>query len=283
MDMKLFKAAQNNVARGQMKSLREKIDANPDLLTYSNRETLLHTAVMSERLDMVQYLLDQGADPNATDNPYKLMTPLHYVSFDGPLDIIEALVEAGADVNAKDEVGRTPLFHALRSEKAFFYLLECGAKIYDPDWLFDLAAMEGSVNVIKYLLDEVLVNYPPANSDPAPGGGNGSALVWAVRMGRLEVVKLLLEHGAASGANGEDGQAALIEARQKNHGDIAGSLDRGRSLPRCGAHGSAHADAGRGDEIARNVFRGPGRPGGCPPAVRGDRRLCGQDVHRRNF
>jgi hypothetical protein len=65
--------------------------------------------------DIAALLLSHGADPNArtTDDAYDAgQTPLHRAAYAGHADIVELLIEKGADVNRRDTRGRSPLHHA---------------------------------------------------------------------------------------------------------------------------------------------------------------------------
>ena len=57
--------------------------------------TAIHQACIDDNLEMVKFLIDQGADINATDNDG--WTPLHAASSCGHVSVTEALLDAGAD------------------------------------------------------------------------------------------------------------------------------------------------------------------------------------------
>ena len=77
--------------------------------------TSLHHAVSQKHPDVVQVLIDAGADiegKNCTGPTWENThgrTPLHYACEVGELENVQMLVEAGADVSAADETGGTCL------------------------------------------------------------------------------------------------------------------------------------------------------------------------------
>ncbi len=75
----------------------------------------VHQAVYAG-VDMVQVLLDAGADVNAFT--YTGTTPLHLAAGLGKVAVAELLVRAGADVNAQDSRGNAPLHGAARELRA---------------------------------------------------------------------------------------------------------------------------------------------------------------------
>ncbi|XP_015911611.2 uncharacterized protein [Parasteatoda tepidariorum] len=95
-----------------------------------NGFTLLHIAAEFGFLDMVVYLLDEGADANSETTEH-LTTPLHLSSFFGHLEVVKILISRGASVSARAKEGLTPLHIAVESghQSIVEYLLENGANI----------------------------------------------------------------------------------------------------------------------------------------------------------
>lgn len=95
--------------------------AKQPALRFSNNETLLHKAVEAQDLNLVQELLRNAADPNATNDQNQ--TPLHYsvYHFQTPLSkkIVVALLEKGANADARSGDGQTAI-HAL-VQNYFYY------------------------------------------------------------------------------------------------------------------------------------------------------------------
>jgi ankyrin repeat protein len=58
-------------------------------------------------LEMVQFLIESGADKEAKDNAG--WTPLHLAAAMEHLEIVKFLVESGSNKDAKDDEDKTPL------------------------------------------------------------------------------------------------------------------------------------------------------------------------------
>jgi ankyrin repeat protein len=67
------------------------------------QNTPLHYAVIQDRLEVVGWLLDAGADPNAEGEDR--FTPLHEAVLHGRLNIIRLLLSRGADPKRKSGMG----------------------------------------------------------------------------------------------------------------------------------------------------------------------------------
>ena len=129
--------------------------------------TPLHHAAMRQHLDVVQLLIDAGADIDAKNVHFyngRGCTPLHYACAGGELDIVKMLVNAGADVSVADNnPGNTCL---------------------------TLAAQKGHTETVRYLvgLNKVNVNYRNLLGH--------TALYWARKKQHTDVEQVLLKRGA---------------------------------------------------------------------------------------
>ncbi|KAH9850291.1 ankyrin repeat-containing domain protein, partial [Lenzites betulinus] len=62
----------------------------------------------SGSVDIVRYLIDQGADVNRSDSG--AWTPLHIAASGGFDEVVTELLGSGADVNQRNDKGLTPLY-----------------------------------------------------------------------------------------------------------------------------------------------------------------------------
>lgn len=84
---------------------------------------------LSNKPDMLEALLDSGADPNAQDLSGE--TALHIAAEENNVDVVSVLVEWDAALNPKARSGNTPLHRAVLNgaESAALMLLEAGADV----------------------------------------------------------------------------------------------------------------------------------------------------------
>ena len=151
--------------------------------------TPLHFAVRAGRLDVINILLDRGADPNASGTgSFISKTPLEEV-FEGfvlrgkqRLDVVKLLLAHGANPNTSGG-GATPLLRAI---------LCLGFQDEEP------------VDVVELLLDH--------GANPNTAVGDDIPLLCAVKNSYVEIVKLLLKRGANINAQNEFGYTALHQA-----------------------------------------------------------------------
>ncbi len=141
----------------------------------------LTVAAESGDREGLERLLEQGMDPDATDG--QGWGPLHWAAGHGRSEIIDALVDAGADIDRNDQ-GRnqwTPLMHAIhrRQEKAAMRLLARGA---DPN-----AASPGGITPVimaaGYGQSGVVEELLRRGADPSADAGDGVTALWAAAGG----------------------------------------------------------------------------------------------------
>lgn len=90
-------------------------------------QTSLFVAARKGDFTMTQMLLAAEADPNVPDFTER-ETPLHVAVESGRIEVVRALVDAGADVNARNNRPQTPLQVAANKPEIAAYLREHGAR-----------------------------------------------------------------------------------------------------------------------------------------------------------
>ena len=131
--------------------------------------------------DVVQYLLEHGADVNAQaniDHP----TPLHLASYWGGIKVAQLLLDHGANINVRDETGQTQLHRALINMEYEF--------------------KDGNSDDMKFLLDH------GADVD-ALDNNHSTPLHLALHSGSAEAARLLLEYGASMHVKNKQDQTPL--------------------------------------------------------------------------
>jgi ankyrin repeat protein len=186
--------------------------------------TPLHSAVLMPNIKALEYLLEQGADPEASAQGFRPLhiavrwgnaamvkvliahkadvnaaqvpavdPPLHVAVFGGNVEIIRLLLDHGAKVNALGGNGSPALHHATWNDEIFNLLLERGA---DPKLeqshgvtTLHMACQDGS----KALVEKLLQLQPDLD---AWDGAEFTPLLNAAEAGRVDLLKLLVSAGA---------------------------------------------------------------------------------------
>lgn len=152
-------------------------------------EEAMRQAALDGDLERVKELVKRGVNVNALDQEGH--TALMFAAFNGHTEIVLELVGASAVVDRRDLMGRTALLYAATGPfpETVRALLDWGAEpnIVDSDEHF-------------------------------------SPLMHAAAEGNLEVVRILVEHGADFTLTDVDNDDAESFARQAGHGKVADYL-----------------------------------------------------------
>ena len=254
--------------RGDTEAVRPLLAGRSGINTpQTDGTTALHWAVRRDDLATAEALIKAGADVKAA-NRYGI-TPLSIAAMNGKAPMIKKLLDAGADPNSANEGGETVLMTAARTDKleAVKVLLDRGADVNakDPEhaqtalmW----AVIENHLDVAKLLIARGAdVNAHTAVSVvkgeftlARPGGGPGTTLqrarptagggmtplLFAIREGNLEAVKLLLDSGSDIHWSSANRTSPLVIALLNGQIGVADYLlDRGADPNATDAYGRA--------------------------------------------
>lgn len=147
-----------------------------------HKVTPLWAAAVSNRLEVVKILLKAGAQVNALSDTGS--TPVRSACFMTNIDVIKTLIEYGADIHKANKNGGTCLINAVQSAELCQILLDHGVALNKAD-------MSGNV-----------------------------ALHYAVKEGRIDSVRLLLQYGADVHIKNENGDDVLRTAALRCQVDI---------------------------------------------------------------
>jgi ankyrin repeat protein len=181
----MFLATQNGNAAMVEKLLKAGVDPNAPVLSHG--ETALMMAARTGNPAAVKVLLDHGAKPNTKDD-LRGTTAAMWAAEQGHAAVIQLLAEHGADLSATS----TSLTPIRRRGLGFAPLSAAGAK---------------------------------AGGAPAPPKGGLTALLFAVREGETDCVKVLLKAARVDvNQTSIDGSTPLLVAVQNGFYDIAAFL-----------------------------------------------------------
>lgn len=183
--------------------------------------------------EVIELLLERGADPNAVDRTGS--RPIVMAAKHGRR-AVEPLLRAGVDLDAHEQDGELNLGALSLSfgeyveggDENFEYLLSVGADpLKHPDALLCAASRGGNFAIAKRLLDlGVDVNHRGFRAQE-------SALMLASKKGDGELVELLLERGADPNLADKEGRTALVYAANEGKMDAVERLIAAGAIPEC--------------------------------------------------
>ncbi|KGO62622.1 hypothetical protein PEX2_046480 [Penicillium expansum] len=212
--------------RGDLKLVKLLLDWDPDIdpQDIGLNASLQAAAMLKGNEEIVQYLLNRGADPNYID--YLEITPLMHASTSGSVSIVQILLKCGVDLERKDHSGKTALNRAAGrwgSKEIVQLLLENGADINSEDNSGHSALFSATFqNRYETLL--VLLTYTKIKISPDRYGR--TLLHVAAIRGHLESVLILLKFDAIDcEAQDKFGRTALSDAIMRNRFDVVKVLE----------------------------------------------------------
>jgi ankyrin repeat protein len=160
--------------------------------------SVLHAALSRDRTDVAEFLLAHGAYVQTQSQGGE--TPLHVAARSGWPRIVQLLVDRGAEVNAAARNGDTPLLRAIITDSVSAY----GRYPLDPNhW-----------EVVRFLIAK-------GTDVNAMNRAGETALGCAAKTGDLKLAQLLMDSGARPNLTAmPDGTPAIL-AMNHNHVDVA--------------------------------------------------------------
>jgi ankyrin repeat protein len=153
----------------------------------------LYIACRNGQAEIVRFLM--GKQPDLSFRAYLGATPLHWAYFGGSRIVVDLLEHAGANTSARDDnLGCTPRSFGI-----------CVA----ANWGFEFLVRARLTD------DPTLVNIMDGRTSP---------LHEAARNNRVEVVRLLLDHGASPALTNGDGKTPVELATELGHIAVADML-----------------------------------------------------------
>lgn len=184
----------------------------------SDDDTVLEAAIKCAGIDVIEFLINCGADVN-TINRFD-QTPLRLAIENNRLDVAKKLIEKGCDVNQRYEYGQTLLHIFIMSEDlgAIRFLISFRANINARDKKGN-APIHYSVRILSrkgFKIAKLLVKN--GVNIEAVNGEFESPLCLSIKNNNFRIAKLLIENGANVNFIGNNENKTLLHlAAEKNN------------------------------------------------------------------
>ena len=183
------------LSKGQKAIASLILDKQPHFLNDKDSEGQLaiHRAARAGKDDVINILLEKGADLEYTDDQGR--TALMYAVSHNQKQTASLLLQKGANVNAVNKEGRSPIFFAAWNGNQTItieWLLDNGASIDQKDALGETllhrACASGKLQVVKYLLERGAEKDPRCDGEITP-------LLKAIGRNHISTAKAMIAAG----------------------------------------------------------------------------------------
>ncbi|KAB8072723.1 ankyrin repeat-containing domain protein [Aspergillus leporis] len=157
---------------------------------------IMEQATSINNIDAVRILLQAGVDPNSKKDG--IYTPLCSAIRDDRGDIFALLLSHGADPNVM--ASEYPAWKCVTHFRTHLLpdLVDAGADLHQPPGIVEMAVQMNNSEAIQWLLEH-------GGASPNDRNAQGfTALTTAIRENRVEMMSLLLAHGADPNQRGQD-------------------------------------------------------------------------------
>lgn len=198
--------------------------ADIEILSRSKMSALAQITVTGD-LEAAKTLLDNGANPNGSELAVPNRRPLLLAAYAGLPKMLGLLLYHGAALETVDDEGLSALHWATMENhlETARFLLSRGAEVdrfgSDERSALHLAVISDQLPMTELLLENGAdVNMPEGTSGHTP-------LMLAAKSSSVEIVHLLLSHGANPKLCDRNGLTALDLARMNDHREITTLLE----------------------------------------------------------
>jgi ankyrin repeat protein len=191
---------------------------DPNQADRNGGRTPMHWAVRNNNVEIVDLLIEAGADVNKGDQAGK--TPLSHAAESGKVDMTKKLIEAGSDVNKRDLVGGNSVLWAagLGSAETLEIVVNAGGQVDVKD-INGLTPLQWAAQTGKTASMVILIN-AGADVNSTDNLNGESVLMRAARSGRIESIDLLLRNDARTDTRTKLGSNVLHIASEYGNVEI---------------------------------------------------------------
>lgn len=212
----------NAVKANDLEKVKALFEANPQLAQARDESgrTPLHWACLGVHYEMLQFLVEKGADVNAQDN--EGITPLHSLASKARAEGAALLIAHKADVNIVNADGETPLHFAAQSGRFAIVqqLIDHGAVAASKSHLGFTPLLRAILANSLEIAELLIAKGADVNQVFREEYYGDSPLSFAVKSGNLEMVKRLHLKGANIQYRTKLGANLLHFAAAVNKADI---------------------------------------------------------------